>query len=99
MRRPGVAYGTGQLLLTQLYRSTTVIDGGNFQRFDLRSNKTVWNVTLNASNGVDSMQADWRRGEVFITVSAYLAVLDVETRIAVSASATYFTRPFAPSAS
>jgi hypothetical protein len=83
---------TGQLLLTQLNAFTTVIDGGNnalflssqgegstaFQRFDLRSKKTVWNVTLNASY-VNSMQANWRRGEVLITGSSYVAVLDVET--------------------
>jgi hypothetical protein len=83
---------TGQLLLTQL-GLTMVIDGGNntlflssqgegstaFQRFDLRSNKTVWNVTLNASYGVNHIQADWRRGEVFITGTSYVAVLDVET--------------------
>jgi hypothetical protein len=84
---------TGQLLLTQLDRLSTVVDGGNntlffssqgegstaFQRFDLRSNKTVWNVTLNASYQVNHIQADWRRGEVLITGSSYLAVLDVET--------------------
>jgi hypothetical protein len=83
---------TGQLLLTQL-DLTMVIDGGNntlflssqgegstaFQRFDLRSKKTVWNVTLNASSGVNHIQANWRRGEVFITGSSFAAVLDVET--------------------
>jgi hypothetical protein len=56
------------------------IAGADVQRIDLRSNKTLWNATIAAPQvGLLAMQVDWQRGELLVTGSEYVAVLNVET--------------------
>jgi outer membrane protein assembly factor BamB len=85
---------TGELLVTRPNAQSLVADGGrdniflssasvvgaDVQRIDLRSNKTLWNATIATPQcSVLAMQVNWQRGELLMTGSEYVAVLNVET--------------------